>query len=307
MNEYDIIHRFFDRSPSGDSAIVGIGDDGAVIEVPSGQQLVLTMDTLIEGVHFPVTTAANDIGWKALAVNLSDLAAMGAEPCWATLSLTLPEADEDWLEGFSEGFFSLAEQYGVTLIGGDLCRGPLAVTVQAHGQLPAGKAVTRSGAHPGDSIYVTGYLGDAGYALTAAGSATAYFRQRLNRPQPRIETGRLIRATASSAIDISDGLAGDLRYLMQASDCGALIKTDKLPISEALQTALEPIEARRLALTAGDDYELCFTVSNDPDRILEQRLLAAGVMVSCIGEITSERQLQVESDNGMALAGYSHF
>ena len=308
MNEFDIIRRFFDRSPADESAILGIGDDGAVVSVPAGQELVLAMDTLIRGVHFPESTPAADIGWKALAVNLSDLAAMGAEPRWATLSLTVPDADETWLQAFADGFFSLADQYGVTLIGGDLCRGPLVITVQAHGLLPAGQAITRSGARQGDCIYVTGYLGDAGYALRSTESATAdYFRQRLNRPQPRIEAGKLIRGTASSAIDISDGLAGDIRHIMQASDCGALIKADKLPISPALQAAEEPAEARHLALTAGDDYELCFTVASEAGQALERRLLAAGESVSLIGKITSDRQLHVESDDGQQLTGYSHF
>lgn len=308
MNEYDIIHRFFDRSSGDNSVKLSVGDDGAVVSVPAGQELVLAMDTLIRGVHFPELTPAAAVGWKALAVNLSDLAAMGAEPRWATLSLTVPEAEESWLQAFADGFFSLANQYGVSLIGGDLCRGSLSITVQAHGLLPAGQAVTRSGARPGDRIYVTGCLGDAGYALTAAESVTAdYCRQRLNRPQPRVEAGRLIRGTASSAIDISDGLAGDIRHIMRASDCGALIKADKLPISEALQAALEPAEARRLALTAGDDYELCFTVSSEASRGLEQQLKAAGEAVSLIGEITSDRKLRIDADDEVPLAGYSHF
>lgn len=311
MNEFDIICRFFNRPGRDENVTLGIGDDAAVVRVPSGQELVLAMDTLIRGVHFPESTAAGDIGWKALAVNLSDLAAMGAEPCWATLSLTLPEADESWLQAFADGFFELADQHRVSLVGGDLCRGPLTVTVQAHGLVPAGQAITRQGAVPGDLVYVTGYLGDAGYALTpdATGSSDyAYFRERLDRPQPRVRTGLALRGIASSAIDLSDGLAGDIRHILQASSCGAVIEAGRLPLSEPLRAAVDEETGRRLALTSGDDYQLCFTVSADQAGTMETRMTSIGETVEQVGEITAGSDLIFRAADGERdYSAYLHF
>lgn len=313
MNEFEIIRHFFDRTPAGENITLGIGDDGAVVSVPSGFELVLAMDTLIKDVHFSESTAAADIGWKALAVNLSDLAAMGAQPCWATLSLTLPGTDDTWLQSFADGFFTIANQYDVTLIGGDLCRGPLSVTVQAHGLVPAGQALTRGGARTGDWIYVTGCLGDAGYALTSAATESphsSYFRERLDRPQPRVRFGQSLRGIASSAIDLSDGLAGDIRHIMRASGCGAMIDADKLPVSDALQAEVDSHAAQRLALTAGDDYELCFTLSAEAGYGLTQRLATTGARetATVVGVITDGDDLVIRSaNNDMELSAYSHF
>lgn len=311
MNEFDIIHRFFDRPGSDENIMLGIGDDAAIVHVPQGQELAMAMDTLIHGVHFPESTAADDIGWKALAVNLSDLAAMGAEPCWATLSLTLPVADESWLQAFAEGFFELADKYRVSLIGGDLCRGPLTVTVQAHGLVPAGQAITRHGAIPGDLIYVTGHLGDAGYALAPAAAGSSdydYFRERLDRPQPRVRTGVALRGIASSAIDLSDGLAGDIRHIMKASYCGAVIEAGRLPLSEPLRSAVDEETGRRLALTSGDDYQLCFTVSANQARTLESRMASIGETVKQVGEITASSDLIFRVPDGeQDYSAYLHF
>ena len=311
MNEFEIIRRYFTRSHPEDDIVLGIGDDGAVVRVPSGQDLVLAMDTLVNNIHFPESTGAAAIGWKALAVNLSDLAAMGASPRWATLSLTLPATDEEWLQAFANGFFELADQTGVRLIGGDLCRGPLAVTVQVHGLVPAGEAITRAGARSGDQIYVTGMLGDAGYALKQVTSGTPskhYFRGRLERPQPRIALGEALRGLASSAIDISDGLAGDLRHIMEASSCGAIVHVSQLPLSKALQECVDRPTAEQYALAAGDDYELCFTVPPGREEQLAELSSSLDVAITAIGEITDERELVLRDAKGQQnYVAYTHF
>jgi len=211
-------------------------------------ELVISMDTLVSGIHFPETTYPQDIGYKSLAVNLSDLAAMGAEPRWITLALTMPESDEAWLEKFMEGFSELAQQYMLDLIGGDLTRGPLSITVQVHGFVPVGKAIYRHGAQTGDLVFVSGVLGDAGLALRMLAEQALltnkyndYLLQRLNRPAPRISLGLALRDTASSAIDISDGLLADLGHILTASKKGAIIKTDQLPLSDALFSKFVPV------------------------------------------------------------------
>lgn len=267
LGEFQLIERFFTRQPvmRGDVAL-GVGDDCALLRVPEGMLLAVTMDTLVEGRHFPEGTDPAALGHKALAVNLSDLAAMGAEPAWATLSLSLPAAEEAWLKAFADGFLDLARHYGVQLVGGDTVRGPLAVTVQAHGFVPPGQALRRSGARVGDTVYVTGALGEAGAGLkialrelTVPEPDATVLRTRLDRPAPRVEWGRALRGLASAAIDVSDGLAADLGHILDASGVGATVKLDALPVSEPLRRALGTEEAHRLALAAGDDYELCFT------------------------------------------------
>jgi thiamine-monophosphate kinase len=239
LTEFNLIERYFTRpaaAPDPD-VILGIGDDAALVRVPTGMELAVATDTLVEGVHFPPQTAPETIGHKALAVNLSDMAAMGAEPRWATLALTLPQADEDWLTAFSSGFLALAAAEGVQLIGGDTTRGPLSITVQILGLLPSGSALRRSGACAGDLVYVTGTLGDAGLALRmlqhAHGSAAvaAPLAQRLNQPQPRTQEGLALRGIASAAIDISDGLCADLGHILAASGVGAHINLAALPLS----------------------------------------------------------------------------
>lgn len=312
MNEYEIIEKFFKRqTPDAVGVILGIGDDAAIVRVPADRELVLAIDTLVAGVHFPRETAPEDIGWKALAVNLGDLAAMGAEPHWVTLSLSLPEADEDWLSRFAQGFFQLAGRYGLALIGGDLCRGPLAVTVQAHGLVPAGQAITRAGARPGDRIYVSGTLGDAGYSLTEAGCHgpyRRYFRGRLDRPEPRLKLGQALRGIATSAIDISDGLAGDLAHILNASHVGAELDATRLPLSRELQMATEYEEGRRLALTAGDDYELCFTAAPASDAAIEQLAAENRVRLTVVGTIQSGSGLKcLEISRDEQYTGYRHF
>lgn len=335
MGEFELIANYFVPGvvPRND-VVVGIGDDGAVLRCRPDQQLVIAIDTLVEGVHFPVGTAPEDVGFKALAVNLSDLAAMGAEPAWATLALTLPTPDESWLAGFCRGFFQLARAHHVALVGGDTTRGPRTVTVQAHGWVPAGQALRRCGAQAGDLVYVSGTLGDAGLglahrlghcvlparALAGASSCLA----RLNRPEPRIALGRALCGLASAAIDISDGLSADLSHVLEQSGVGAQLNIDSLPQSEGYRlAAATPLACfgasphpelpapAYFALTAGDDYELCFTVA--PTRVadVEAAVATVGAAVTCIGCIEAEPGLRLKLRNGHSVSlepmGYAHF
>ena len=295
---------------------MGIGDDGAVVRVPPGVELVLTSDTLVAGVHFSEDIPPEDLGYKALAVNLSDLAAMGARPAWATMALTLPQADEAWLAAFAQGFFELAQRFSVALIGGDLTRGPLSITVQMHGFVPEGRALRRSGAQAGHYIYVTGTLGDAALALTPrlaelTDTYRPYLLGRLYRPSPRISEGLILRAIASSAIDISDGLIADLGHILETSHVGAVLEVDRLPLSTALQKIKDKKYGWELALTGGDDYELCFTLPPEHQAVLESKRSDFACTVSCIGRIEAERGLRcIEHDGTPYLpqgAGYRHF
>lgn len=263
-SEFEIIARYFSRlgNPSRHTRL-GVGDDAAVIEVPDGEQLVVCLDNLVGGIHFPLDTSPADIAWKALAVNLSDLAAMAARPEWFQLSLTLPRVDSHWLDGFAAGLRQAAEHFQVQLVGGDTCRGELAVCIQAAGLVPAGGYVTRGGARRGDIVAVSGELGNAALGLaqlrgeidlpepTAAKCLLA-----LNRPQPRLELAPFLRRFASAAIDISDGLFGDLRHILDASGLGAEIDRAAIP----MDAWIERQGAYAYALEAGDDYEICFTL-----------------------------------------------
>ncbi|MGD2137312.1 MAG: thiamine-phosphate kinase [Gammaproteobacteria bacterium] len=313
-SEFDIIRRYFTRQrPARPDVILGIGDDAAVLQVPAGMELVVCIDTLVSGVHFSGATMPDAIGHKALAVNLSDLAAMGADPAWASLSLTLPADDPPWLERFAQGFFALADRYGVQLVGGDITRGPLAVTVQAHGFVPGGRALRRQGARAGDSIYVTGTLGDAGFALQQPDALDPAVRQRLDYPRPRIQAGQRLRDYASAAIDISDGLLADLGHLLEADDLGADLQVDALPRSAAFRAALADSDPRydALPLGAGDDYELCFTVPGDCCSAMEAAL--AGVDGGCkrIGVIAAAAGIRCHRVDGSeyhpTVTGYQHF
>ena len=319
-SEFSLIDRHFAahglRRPD---VALGIGDDCALLIPPVDQQLVVTMDTLVADVHFFADADPEGLGHKALAVNLSDLAAMGATPAWATLALTLPKADEAWLERFCRGLFALADRYDLQLVGGDTTRGPTTViTIQAHGFVPSGLALRRDGARPGDGIYVTGTPGDAGLALAAArGKATvapeqrAYVQQRLERPEPRLAEGVALRGVASAAIDISDGLAQDLGHILERSSVGARLEVDRLPLSPVLRASLDRDAAMIIALTSGDDYELCFTVP--PERAAGLESMASGWKCRCtrIGVITAEPGLQrVRADGStfhLERLGYDHF
>jgi thiamine-monophosphate kinase len=312
-SEFEIIRRYFTRlQPQRKDVIAGIGDDAALLQVPTGRELVVSMDTLVAGVHFPETTPAAAIGHKALAVNLSDLAAMGATPAWATLSITLPDNDPVWLEDFSQGFFCLADYYNVQLVGGDTTHGPLSVTVQAHGFVPGGCALRRVGAQVGDRIYVTGTLGDAGLALRQGDQADPALQQRLDYPKPRITAGQLLRDVASAAIDISDGLLADLGHLLEVGDLGASVNVDELPRSPAFIAATRQQPSfHELPLSAGDDYELCFTVPEGDCNEMEMALSSQSIEFSAVGVIEQEPGIRCHKTNGdlyqAATDGYQHF
>ena len=309
MREFDLIQRFFDRPTRQRQVRLGIGDDGAILQVPEAHELVVVTDTLVEGVHFRATDGADDLGYKALAVNLSDLAAMGAVPVWALLNLTLPEANESWLGKFSEGFFSLASQYDVALVGGDTTRGPLCVSVTAGGWVSAGQALTRSGAAVSDRVWISGTIGDAALALAlgerslaSAGSETKWLLDRLHRPTPRIGIGQALYGLASAVIDISDGLLADLGQIVGASgQAGAVIETTSFPLSPAGESY--PLEDRiTWALTGGDDYELCMTVPQAKSERMRRLSEEAGVPLTDIGRITDQAGIAL-TRAGVPMAG----
>jgi thiamine-monophosphate kinase len=319
-SEFSLIDRYFAaRELRRSDVALGIGDDCALLLPPVGQHLAVTLDTLVAGVHFFADADPEGIGHKALAVNLSDLAAMGATPAWITLALTLSEADAGWLDRFCRGLFGLADRYAVQLVGGDTTHGPTTViTLQAHGFVPPGSALRRDGAKPGDGIYVTGTPGDAGLALAAAfGNAMiveeyqAYVRGRLERPEPRIAEGAALRGIASAAIDISDGLAQDLGHILERSAVGARLEVDRLPLSPALVASLDRDTAMRTALAGGDDYELCFTVP--PERASQLDSVAAtwDCRRTRVGVIEPEPGLRLVRADGSAFPlerlGYDHF
>jgi len=314
VSEFDIIERYFRQHVTQrNDVVLGIGDDAALLQVPADRQLAVAMDTLVGGRHFPLQTAAFDVGWKALAVNLSDLAAMGARPVWATLSLTTPAVDEDWLTGFCNGFFQVAERYRVELVGGDTTRGPLSITVQVHGLLESGKALRRAAARAGQQLFVTGTLGDAACALQAfeAGDTVpAEVLQRLNRPDPRVDFGQALAGTGAAAIDISDGLLADLGHILEASQCGATLWIDRLPHAPALESV--PGE-RMLAcqLYGGDDYELCFSVDAEQVEALTRYARQQQLPMTGIGIIESQAGIRCMHDDGSFYTpqggGFDHF
>ena len=319
--EFDLIARIRARATVRDDVVLGIGDDAALLVVPAGQQLVVAMDTLNAGVHFPEDTAPADIGWKALAVNLSDLAAMGAEPAWCTLSLSMPQADVAFVDGFLDGFLALARQHDVALVGGDTTRGPVSICVTVHGFVEAGTALRRDAARIGDDIWVSGTLGDAAGGLvqwakrgqvrfSAKSEPDPFLLARLNRPTPRIALGRALRGIASACIDVSDGLLADLGHLCDASEVGAQVNIDALPTSEGLRAAFDRQMRQGLQATGGDDYELCFTAPpearvavDSAARELELELVRIGIIVATPGVATRT----AEGAWSAPAAGWVHF
>jgi thiamine-monophosphate kinase len=293
---------------------LGIGDDAALLAVPSGRLLAISTDTLVAGVHFPHEATARDIGWKALAANLSDLAAMGAEPAWATLALTLPSADARWVEEFADGFAELAREHRVALVGGDTTQGPLSITVTIHGFVPQGAALTRAGAQVGDGVYVTGTLGDAAAGLRQQSSKPGcdpQLLERLHRPAPRAAQGLRLRGRATACIDVSDGLAADLRHICVASGVGAQIDADALPASPELIAAFGMDERRALQLAGGDDYELCFTAPEALAYDLLRDLAESGCAATRIGRIVADAGVDVRDAHGnpveLPKRGWEHF
>jgi thiamine-monophosphate kinase len=328
LGEFDLISRYFTRgpvrSPGSHGVVLGIGDDAALLQVPPGAELVAAVDTIVAGRHFLERTDAHSIGHRALAVNLSDLAAMGATPAWATLALTLPRADPLWLQGFASGLFSLAEQHGIALVGGDTTAGPLTVSIQVLGTVAAGTALRRSGAQAGDLLVVTGTLGDAGAGLwLAAGgtpqaqavaaaqpAASAALIRRFDYPLPRVALGLAARTLASAAMDLSDGLVADAPKLAAASGLGAVIELQRLPLSPELRSITDPAQARDWALGAGDDYELLLAVSPGRYEALAEAAARLDLPLTAIGELRAGSGVSWLLDGRVhvpQVAGYDHF
>lgn len=315
LGEFDLIRRYFTRQAASHAdTVLGVGDDCALLRCPAGHELAVTVDTLVAGVHFFPEVDPASLGHKALAVNLSDLAAMGAEPRWATLALTLPAVDETWLEAFARGFFALAERNGLELIGGDTTRGPLSITIQVMGLTPAGGALRRSGARPGDLIYVSGPVGSAGLGLKIRLGETALDDpaavEKLERPAPRVALGLALRGIASACIDVSDGLAADLGHILELSGVGAVLDVERLPVTEGVGRYITATGDWRLPLTAGDDYELCFTAPPAARDEVARCLAECGLVAEPIGQIDAEPGLRLrKAGEWVALAGvgYQHF
>ncbi|MFZ2507116.1 MAG: thiamine-phosphate kinase [Steroidobacteraceae bacterium] len=297
--EFELIARYFTgRGSARDDVRLSVGDDAAIVAPRAGTELVLALDTIVAGVHFPADTSGRFVGHRALAVNLSDLAAMGAEPAWALLGLTLPAVDESWLGEFAAGFEELARRFGVALVGGDITRGPLAATVTVGGFVPPGTALTRSGAREGDELWVSGTPGDAGAGLAilqaglaAVGATREELLRRFLLPEPRVDLGLALRGRASACIDISDGLAGDLEKLCDASGIGARLDCRRLPRSAQLVESAGAAGSMRYALAGGDDYELLFTAPAAARPGIEGLTRLAPVRL--IGEITAERAVHL--------------
>jgi thiamine-monophosphate kinase len=312
MGEFELIRRFFlplARRGRDTTLVMGPGDDCAVQRLAPGTDLVFSVDTLVEGVHFPEHYPPEYLGWRALAVAVSDLAAMGAEPHCYTLALTLPVATEDWLEGFASGLARASEAFGIALAGGDTTRGPLTITLQVHGSVPTGAAISRGGARAGDLVCVSGTLGDAGEALNwlAAddpGPQARAVLESYRHPRPRLSLGQSLRGQASAAVDISDGLLADLTHILEASGVGARLDAGTLPLSDALLALRGREKAVELGLTAGDDYQLCVTI--DPDRF---GVLAEDVrrQLTVVGNVEADPGIRLTGAPAGLDTGYDHF
>ena len=316
MNEFQLISRFFDRPAPG--AVLGVGDDAAILAPAPGMELVVTTDMLVEGRHFFAGTDPASLGHKALAVNLSDIAAMGARARWATLAVALPAADEAWLAAFSRGFFALADCHGVDLVGGDTTRGPLTLSVTLIGEVPAGQAIRRDGAAAGDDIWVSGALGGAALAVAsrygrapeAGAGAIRDAARRLDWPEPRLRLGERLRGLASAALDVSDGLAGDLAHLCERSGVAAELWLSALPCAEALL----PLRSSAPALFAagGDDYELCFTAPRARRAAIEALSAELGLQLSRVGRVVAGEGVRLlDAPDGAPVllthTSYDHF
>lgn len=330
--EFEIIRRYFstpELSFPRDGIALAIGDDAALIDPPAGKQLAMSMDVLVAGVHFPEGAPPADIAYRALAVNLSDLAAMGAQPLCFTLGLVLPESDADWLAGFSAGLQPLAQRFDCPLVGGDTSSGPLSISIQVQGLVDVGHGLRRSGARVGDRVYVSGTLGDAAIALPALGLASHlgdafclnvdtpsgahldFFAEAYFKPEPQIALALAAGHLITSCIDISDGLQGDLQHVLEASALGARLLTDEIPFSEAARSCVSPANRLRAALFGGDDYELCFTVGATDCEELERIAIDLGLRLSCVGELVPGSGIRYHDGAGDAVEipaeAYQHF
>ncbi|MGC3980691.1 MAG: thiamine-phosphate kinase [Steroidobacteraceae bacterium] len=318
MGEFDLIRRYFISDHYSADVLLGVGDDAAVMDVPPGYKLVAAVDTIVSGVHFPENSSAADIAYRALAVNLSDMAAMGAQPRWFTLSLCIPEAQEAWLAEFALSLKQLAGRYDVQLVGGDTVKGPLNISVQILGVVESDRWLTRASANPGDVVFVSGVPGEAAGGLqlllqppiTMPTPHHDYLVQRFARPTPRVELGRCLRQLASAAMDVSDGLLTDLSKLCAASGCGAHLDLEALPQSSSLLALFDKQAAERFALSGGDDYELVFTVPGNNLLQLEAALAKIAVPCTPIGRMVAGNAVQCYRD-GVAMevqnVGFDHF
>ncbi|GMR01021.1 MAG: thiamine-phosphate kinase [Gammaproteobacteria bacterium] len=319
-SEFDIIKKYFTFSDSREDVLIAGGDDCASVSVPENKQLLVTTDTLISGVHFPDETTPEDIAYKAIMVNLSDLAAMGATPAWMTLAISLPEVDEDWLCRFSNTLSEVLRRFDVSLIGGDTTKGALSITVQAMGLCDKDKLLRRDQAKPGDKIYITGDIGDAAIGLLALSSALEDEMlqpciTRLNRPEARVRFAEELASYSSCAIDVSDGLVADLGHIISASFCGAQVFLSRIPLSSASRYYFEKynngIIDWSLLLTRGDDYELCFTLREDNESVVNDLARKHELKISCIGEIIETKELNFINPDGelesFADTGFKHF
>jgi thiamine-monophosphate kinase len=305
VDEFDLIRRYFSRDAEVPGTLVGVGDDGAVLQPTPGTEQVQVTDTLVEGVHFPANISARDIGYRAVAVNLSDIAAMAARPRWMTLALTLWDKDEGWVEAFAAGLYEAAAEHGVSLVGGDTTQGDsVVITLHISGEVDEGGALLRSGAQPGDTVFVTGTVGDAaaGLELLHEGVVDGELVRRFLRPTARIATGLRLGGNAHAAIDLSDGLVADLKKLLDASGVGAVLEIEKVPLSDALRSCFDIDSARQFALTGGDDYELCFAAPGDAVADIDG--------ITAIGRVTAGRDLVCRHDGEIVevdVSGYRHF
>tara|TARA_B110000914_G_scaffold222681_2_gene236655 strand:+ start:2129 stop:3058 length:930 start_codon:yes stop_codon:yes gene_type:complete len=309
MHEFDLIREYFTWTSDEKSIILGVGDDSAICDFESGYQFVTSIDTLIEGVHFPQTTTAADIAYKTLAVNLSDIAAMGALPKYFTLALTVPKIDQSWLKDFSHSLRALSEQFGVSLIGGDTTKGPLSITISIIGWVESGKALHRSGAQIGDGIYVSNTIGDAAFALWQLNNNDVPDKgclTKLNRPTPQVNLGRSLVDVSSACIDISDGLEQDLSHVLKASSVGAKIDVGKIPLTKVLTNYVKKHDDWSMVLNGGDDYELCFTVPKNNQILLDDISKSCNVKITQIGVICESIGLEII---GTKIIGksYQHF
>lgn len=325
MNEFQLIQAYFaERSQSlaqQKGVVLGIGDDCALLELDASDQLVVSVDTLVEGRHFPESSPPVGIASRAFCTALGDLAAMGAEPLWFTLALTLPEVNSTWLAQFSRGLFDMSEKYECCLVGGDTTAGPLTITVQVHGKVPKGQAITRSGALPGDSIFVSGALGDGAAGLNRLQAtpsrawpallANDYVVRRFFQPEPECLLGVALRGHASAAIDISDGFLQDLGHICQASGCGAKVDIHRLPTTNFDGNDVTAKQALSWALAGGDDYRLCFTVPNDRMACFTQAVQLAPYEVFRVGVMTDDEPRVSCTKDGQSFSpteqGYQHF
>ena len=318
--EFSLIKQYFTRPTS--QTDLGVGDDAALLQVTAGHQLAISTDMSVVGTHFFHDASPYDIGWKSLAVNISDMAAMGANPKWATLSIALPNVNEDWLKSFSAGFFDCASAFHVDLIGGDTTRGTLNINVNIMGEVPIGEAITRSGAQAGDDIWVSGQLGHAALGLaqlqnkvTLVESERNFCLQALHRPEPRVSLGLALRKVAHSCIDISDGLLADLSHILkasklQASNIGATLQLENIPCLHSMKSRIQESNIQQAVLAGGDDYELCFTAAQNQREIILALATKLDLRLTRIGSMNASGKLTVMFENqpiNITQLGYEHF